>query len=304
MLVVHIGYHKTGTTWLRHRFFARDELKFHVFSRYSHDMAALLHPHALDFNPEACRRRYAPAIDQCQAEGKVGVITHERLSGDPHSGGYDSKEMADRLHRTFPEARILVGIREQRSMILSCYKQYIKYGGACSLADYLRFKGDHRRPQFSMAHFKYHRLIGHYHRLFGRDSVLVQPYERFRADPAGYMGAIAGFCGVEVPSGLPYGDFVNTSMRPVALTVKRLVNPFIRRDSLNGSSPYVISWLGKPSGHLLQFLDRFSPKALNARTEMAWKAHIESVTAGYYEESNRRTSELIGIDLGIHGYRM
>jgi hypothetical protein len=40
------------------------------------------------------------------------------------------------------------------------------------------------------------------------------------------------------------------------------------------------------------------------RFEAAWKAHIESVTEGYYEESNQRTSELIGIDLGSHGYRM
>src|SRR5437867_1288564 len=42
-LLIHIGYHKTGSTWLRHRFFTHEDLNFHVFSRYSHDMAALLH---------------------------------------------------------------------------------------------------------------------------------------------------------------------------------------------------------------------------------------------------------------------
>jgi hypothetical protein len=303
MLVIHIGYHKTGTTWLRHRLFNREDLKFHLVSRYSHEMGALLHPHALDFDPNACRRRFTETIDRCDGEGRIAVIMHERLSGDPHSGGYDSKEMAERLHRTFPEARILIGIREQRSMILSCYKQYLKYGGACSLQDYVNAKRDHRLPLFSQAHFRYHRLIAHYRTLFGASRVLVQPYEKFRSDPASYVRALAGFCGIEVPDELPYGDRVNVPMKPVALKVKRVLNPFIRRDSLNANSPYVMGWLGRPSHRALQFLDRAVPESLNGRVEESWKRTIEDATRGYYEESNRQTSSLIGAELGAQGYR-
>jgi hypothetical protein len=211
--------------------------------------------------------------------------------------------MAERLRRTFPDARILIGIREQRSAILSCYKQYVKYGGACSLDDYLAARSDHRLPQFSLAHFRYHRLIGLYRVLFGCTNVLVQVYERFRSEPAACVRAIAEFCGLEAPDGLPYDEFVNVPMRPAALTVKRIVNPFIRRDSLNGNSPYALAWLGGPSQRLLQFLDRAAPDRLNARVETRWKAAITSVTDGYYEESNRRTSALLGEDLGALGYR-
>jgi hypothetical protein len=303
MLLIHIGYHKTGTTWLRHRLFNREDLKFHLCSRYSREMASLLHPHAFDFDTDACRRAYAATIERCEAEGKVAVIMHERLSGDPHSGGYDSKELADRLHRTFPDARILIGIREQRSAILSCYKQYVKYGGACSLRDYIRPKSDHRLPQFSMAHFRYHRLIAYYRSLFGCTNVLVQPYERFRAEPAGYVRAIAAFCGVEEPGALAYDEFINVPMKPVALRVKRVLNPFIRRDSVNGNSPFAVEWFGAPSQRLLQFLNRLVSDGLNARIDRQWKAEIDEATRGFFEESNRRTSALLGTDLTAYGYR-
>jgi hypothetical protein len=303
MLLLHIGYHKTGTTWLRHRFFPRPDLPFHVFSRYDHDMAALLHPNALDYDPAAVRRRYQPGIDAAEAAGKIAVITHERLSGDPHSGGYDSKEMAERLHRTFPDARVLIGIREQRSMILSCYKQYLKYGGACSLADYLKYSGDHRRPQFHRNHLRYHRLIIRYQEMFGGENVLVQPYDRFRTDPAGYVATLAAFLGVQVPADLPYEDRVNVPVKPAALWVKRLMNPFLRRDSLNGYSPYVNDPVSKVGQRIVKLVNEVAPSDLNAQIDADWKALIERACDGYYEESNRITSARIGTDLAQFGYR-
>ena len=54
-------------------------------------------------------------------EAKVPVISHERLSGYPHSGGHDSKEIAHRLAAVFPNAKVVIVIREQKSMILSNY---------------------------------------------------------------------------------------------------------------------------------------------------------------------------------------
>ena len=63
-------------------------------------------------------------------EGLSPVVSFERFSGNPFSGGYDSKEIADRLVQVFPDARVLVVVREQRSMIVSTYKQYVREGGA------------------------------------------------------------------------------------------------------------------------------------------------------------------------------
>ena len=45
------------------------------------------------------------------------VLSAERLSGNPHSGGYDSLQTAERLHRLFPQAKVLVVVREQTEEI-------------------------------------------------------------------------------------------------------------------------------------------------------------------------------------------
>ena len=62
------------------------------------------------------------------------MVSFPRLSGHPYSGGYDSRMIADRVAEVFPEARILIVIREQRSMIVSTYKQYVNAGGEARLS--------------------------------------------------------------------------------------------------------------------------------------------------------------------------
>jgi len=49
----------------------------------------------------------------------VPVLSAERLSGNPDSGGYDSVHVAEYLAATFPEARVLIVIREQADMLVS-----------------------------------------------------------------------------------------------------------------------------------------------------------------------------------------
>ena len=71
-------------------------------------------------------------------EGLSPVVSFERFSGNPFSGGYDSKEIADRLVRVFPDARVLVIVREQRSMIVSTYKKYVREGGALPPSKFMR----------------------------------------------------------------------------------------------------------------------------------------------------------------------
>ena len=57
--------------------------------------------------------------------GRTGtpVLSDKRLSGNPHSGGFDAARIAGSPHEHFPGVNILVVIREKRSLTLSCYYQ-------------------------------------------------------------------------------------------------------------------------------------------------------------------------------------
>ena len=97
------------------------------------------------------------------------VLSHERLSGYPHSGGFDSRAIAERLATVLPGARILIVVREQRSMIHSNYHQYVRDGGACPLHRYLQppQPSMRRMPGFAAEFFAYDRLVETYRSHFG-----------------------------------------------------------------------------------------------------------------------------------------
>lgn len=299
--VIHIGYHKTGTSWLQKQLFRREDLGYRSIS-LSKKRTDFVRVHDFDFDPHRYRELLRPDLEGCERDGKVAILSAERLSGNPHSGGHDSKRLADRLVEVFPGARILVVIREQRAMILSAYAQYVRAGGACSLGDYLHPPRDYRLPMFHLDHFRYDRLIAHYQKLFGSENVLALPYEHFRQDPGDFVATIARFCGAGCADGLSFERRENRSLGPVALGLMRRLNPFVIRDSLNANSPFAIPALRAPARLLVRGVDRLTPERWNRRLRGRWQRRIERVTAGYYEESNRETQRLTGVSLGPYGY--
>jgi hypothetical protein len=299
--VIHIGYHKTGTTWLQRRLFARADLGYRRI-RLLQDGAPLYRLHDFEFDAARCRAGVEPELAACVREGVIPVISMERLSGNPHAGGYDSRTLADRLLAVFPDARVLIGIREQRSMILSCYAQYVKAGGPCSLQRYLHAPEDGRRPGFRFAHFEYDCLIAYYQGHLGRERVHVECYESFRDEPEAWLQDVASFCGGKPPGPEAGAVVLNRSLGPVALSILRWLDPFVHPDSLNGWSPYAIAWLQRPARLLVAGIDRLAPRSLQDAIRRRWQRTIEDATRGRYEASNRRTAELTGLDLARFGY--
>lgn len=306
-LLVHVGYHKTGSSWLQRELFGRTDRGFFPLApRRGGDpmdprafARRLLWAHALEFDPAPLRNEVLENTDGSRPG--CPVVSHERLSGNPHSGGYDSKELADRLRATFPEAAILIVIREQVSAILSCYHQYLKVGGACSLDDYVS-KGDGIRPSFSLAHFRYNGLVGYYQCLFGRENVLVLPYEMLCESPARFTDRLARFARTTVPPDLPFELRHNVSRGRFVATKTRWLNLFACRNSLNGFSPLAPERTRPVVQAMRRRLDRLVPRALEESCERRQRGRIARLTEGCFGESNRITSDLIGIDLSAFGY--
>lgn len=307
-MLIHIGYHKTGSSWLQQELFSPADHGFFPlsFAPQPGTPAAKLgsekfiHVHPLCFDAAVLRDELMSKIDRAWAG--CPVISNERLSGNPDSGGYDSKDIADRLHAVFPEAKIFIVIREQTSMIHACYLQYLRQGGACSLEDYMT-RRDGRRPSFSLDHFLYHYLILYYQRLFGDRNVMVLPYELLATRPTEFIDRLARFAGVDIPDDLPFDRFYNRGSSKFVHTKTRLLNAFLCRDSVNGFSPLA---LGELRPAFLEFKRRINnyliPRRLENMCERRQRARIARLTEGYFGESNRITSDLIGIDLSQFGY--
>jgi hypothetical protein len=257
------------------------------------------------FDAAEARRWFEPELKEARAAGRVPVVSSERLAGNPHSGGYDSRTIADRLKATFPDARVLIVIRRQADMILSCYKQFVREGGAVSLRRYARppSSGEFRVPAFDLRFFEYHRLIGYYQDVYGPDAVLVLPFELLQRDPGAFAGRVTSFTGRPPADRIPEGA-ANPAPSWLATTVRRHVNFWVVRDRLNPAAP-----VGLPRAHRL--LDRVTAR-LDLAVPSEWRAWGEprlirtaaALAAGRFSASNRVTKEMTGIELAQLGYEV
>ena len=109
-IVIHVGLHKTGTSFLQAEIFPKIKNVNYI---------GML--------------RYGSKI----YEDKLNIISDEELSVNPHlppcHGNYfDSGQrnvIAERLQSIFPNAKIILGIRNKDTWLRSVYSQYVKGGG-------------------------------------------------------------------------------------------------------------------------------------------------------------------------------
>lgn len=303
--LIHIGYPKAGSTWLQ-AMFAQDgsgycypyRSKHYIF--YEH----LVEPDRLEFDSESARE--AIIEDTTLFDGDdVPVISNERLIGHWHTGGYDAFEIADRLAATFPEAKILMTIREQQSMINSVYRQYVRKGGGRSVSDYLQppYWGKWRGPGFSLKFFDYDRYIRYYHDKFSSDRVTVVPLELLIDAPDEFYERILSFSQAEPDPEFELDpDADNVGIDAFDAMVRRRLNPFKKRDYVNDYSSLYTPVRGGLSRRLLLATNTATPEVLKKASSYRLKQEIHRIVGDHYRPSNRRTNDLIDVDLERFDY--
>ena len=110
------------------------------------------------------------------------------------------------LAAAFPDARILITIREQMRMLTSVYMQYLSRGGTRSPEDFFTEENAPGYPRFRTEHFRYDWLVGLYRDLFGAGNVLVLTQEEMAGDLAGFLAKLSAFAEAPAPGRLSGPD--------------------------------------------------------------------------------------------------
>ncbi len=229
--ILHIGYHKTGSSWLQKQLFPNAR-GLSVVPRIE-IRRQLLIPSPVAFDPGQARANLAAG-----RSGRL-VLSEEELSGNLHTGGLHgafSLELADRLHRTFPEGRVVIFLREQKTMVASAYKQYIKSGGTRGIRGFLTpAASPHKTPNFSLDFLVYDRLVEAYEKRFGRENVAVFLYEELASQPRELMTRMADTLGLDIDSAAVSISPVNAGYRSGTLALLRFLNLFHAREMPNAT---------------------------------------------------------------------
>lgn len=301
--LIHIGYPKAASTWLQQSLFNDEQTGFFApWGLPSYEsIEQFIIANGFRFSAKEVRQKFETGLQEAAQRNLIPVISEEFLIGHQVEGKYWGKDVADRLNSTFPEAKILMVIREQKSEILSSYRQYIRRGDAASLSRFIGV-GETRKPGIGaicqLDYFEYDLAIAYYHQLFGADNVLVLPFEVLVKDPQTASQKIIEFAGAN-------GKFTSN---PIPKNVGFKAGTLMFRQQINGfcvppetpNSPRTLPW--RVGYKLSELVDRFLPQKYHDRAEQYYRDSIAKAVGNTFQESNKRTSHLIGINLSEIGY--
>ena len=297
--LIHIGYHKTGTTWLQRQVFNDATLGFSEVWPPDVVEHAFITVNPFSFDAGAARAVMTPFA----AEGTRLVVSHERMSGQPLQGGMDSRAIADRLHESFGDASVLIVIRDQREMLISVYKQITTKGlNRDSFERFLEHRVEIGRSSPVIEFLEYHYLIAYYQSLFGADRVLVLPYEGLK-DPIDFVARITKFVGLPQPSDVTRTR-ENVGLPTASIAVLRYLNIAAR---VIGADRLLVGPSARPKMvnarlELVQRLGRLAPKHTSQRIERRWYDQADALLGDRLAASNVTTARITGLDLRALGY--
>jgi len=158
-IILHLGVHKTGTTWLQECVFPKLE---GVYYYYKDKIMPVLSPKAVLMSNEEWSRSL------------------------PHRD--NQLYYLCELKKQYPDAKIIIGVRGFEPWFKSCYSQYIRAGGYMSYKQYYNKYKDCRDPI----------IFYYYCKMLWRD-VYVYQFEELKLSPDTIIKEMCGFIGCEVP---------------------------------------------------------------------------------------------------------
>lgn len=296
-VLIHPGFHKTGTTYLQEVVFANGPSFVQPWSRqlvYDH----IIEPHEFAFDVKHAKAAFEAECKRASGEA-LAVLSEEGLCGNPFNGAREAGIHARKLKALFDEAYIVLTVRSQPGMLRAVYIQYLKAFGRRSPET---FYHPPRYPEFSAFDpdiYHYDRLADCYATLFGKERVLVLPQELLQRDEEAFVAAIGRFTRRDMPARTHDADGTdgrNVSPSPAGVPFLRFGNHFVK-SAFNESG---FGDLLATSGSLFRSLGyRKTPFFRNKAAE------FRDLIAKYserYSESNARLQAYCPFDLALYGY--
>ncbi|WP_252313081.1 hypothetical protein [Sinobaca sp. H24] len=290
---IHVGFHKTATTFLQRRIYPKMQNVTHIKNKHISETLYDIRLKSLtDGNIELIRERF-----EKWEEGKPLLISYEGLSGSPFSQkrSKQQKSVLQDLRRVFPadsyDVRIIIGIREQVKLVTSLYLQYIHQGGTNKPENYFKDMQEYG----VLDHFYYDRYLEMVEDIFGQGSYYCMVYETFNEDINKGLKDLLAYMGEDmVPS---YSNtHVNRSFGAAQAKVGRRLN-YLFKTNLNPN--------GKLPIRRFPVIGKVSPRRI-LQSKASFKVHykrymlpesLHLMLKEKYVDSNRRLKEKYKVKL-------
>lgn len=185
----HIGLHRTATTFLQTKFFP-DLIECNFINHFEiyRELINLTTTDEYMWNETNLKDQTKREIES-KFKDRINIISAECLTGFPFLKSINRSIILNRIKTLFPNAKIILGIREQKAIIQSLYFLYIREGGTLHINDLIKKKDknyfgytiyDNLIETIDLDAFKYNILIQELFDLFGEENVYVFVLEEFK----------------------------------------------------------------------------------------------------------------------------
>lgn len=307
-VTIHVGLSKAASTFLQETYLPGVPDALFVHAPYRPEQPAnpvqqfvyeLLFRNPARLDRAGFERRIA---DFLAASGKTRVIiSSEALFGTPFQNHSDFCTNTQAIADVFGNPKIWLVLRRQDRWLASTYSQFLKAGLSTTPERFTNYRdgafSEYRwiygGPNLDVRDLDWTPFVLHYHRLFGKDRVLVQPFERFAKHPQPFLDRFCEFAGVQ-PHVAPDVERKNASLSPVSAFVARAVNAVPMNVKMTVKR-YVPSQM-----HPALILNRTLDPLLGRKS--IFPSWLGEAALELHRENNRRLAEVIGEDLGALGY--
>ncbi len=293
-VIIHIGYPKTGSTWFQNQFFPNIKNFQFVDKRQIKDNFILTN--SLDFDPKVIRNKFSKPE-------KSLILSHELLVGGMiHTGGVNgiiTKEFANRLYSVFPEAHIIIFIRNQVDHIASAYNQYIRDGGNFNINKYLyqnSFNALNKFFFFSFDFLLFDKIISFYKILFPKSHVHIFLYEEFKTSPQKFIESFCTQFNFEIDLFNLNFEPTNTSFRTYIKPIYKTANLLYRRAVIHKTNVFKFDKFHQTVRFRLDAWNQhkiFGP--IETSQKILGNKNYQYIK-DYYKQSNRNLIEQHGLD--------
>lgn len=292
-IYIHIGYPKTASSWLQMRLFPF--IENYTLVERKDIVNKLIRPSSLNYDPEKTRLYFKNKF------GSNILISLEGIIGTTHNfglNGYLTKEHAQRLNDTFPEANIIIFIRRQHDIIASSYSQYICGGGTYSINRYLNhkgFNGLNGLQLFSYEFFNYYALLNLYIKIFGNNNVKVFIFEDLKENPLAFAKYFTESLKLKVNLDKVEDKPELPRLRLGIKILMRIANLFTVSNVLNKYYIINIPYWEKIYRPIFFRLNRFKIFGPRIKTKKILGLKNYNHISSYYKESNNKLIKDFGL---------
>ncbi len=300
--LLHVGYIKTGTTYLQQTIFADESLGFALVGG-DQNRALLVSwfraRNDYDFDAEALKTEMRALEEPIRMRGLIPVWSEETLLGDPLVSDYCGPAILAQLKQLDLDVKVLITIRRQEGFALSGYREALRYG-RYRMRDFIGTGKEElsMRPILRPEFLCYDIALAHYRNTFGAANCTALPLEMLRSDPVGYANVICRL--------MDRPDATNVDAAPrnvgrgaTALTVARVLNGLYTVSPLTFQRSLTHRMVDK----VLNIINRLAPAALDRRIETTWRKQIDDAYENRFADSNRRLEEMTGLVLQQFDYQ-